>query len=123
MAIEVKDGRYFSRFLLGDLPGGSLLGAVFRDEDDDDWTLLFRLRIFRDDDNDHQQWWSVAIRNRTQIRADFEAKRALTNVSLELGGGGDIEEIVIDSDDPLKVAEVMSRNPNLHMTSLSNAKA
>lgn len=115
MAIEVKEGRFFSRFFFGDLPGANLLAALYRDEGDDDWSLLFRIRVFFDnkvhDSDDESRWWLVKIRNRTPLRATFEAKRALTVVLMDLGGSGDLEEVVVDSDDETKVTETLIAQP------------
>lgn len=128
MAIEVREGRYFSRFFCADVVGANLMGALYRDdndEDDEDWKLLFRLRIHVDDkihdSADERRWWIVKIRNRTPLRAAFDAKRAMLAVTFALGGH-DLEEVVVDSGDPFKVLEIMAAIPWLHFERVENAK-
>lgn len=49
--IELRDGRYFSRFFFQDLPAFNVMGALFRDDENERrWTIIYRMRFyFRDE--------------------------------------------------------------------------
>lgn len=115
--IEFKEGRFFSRFFFGKVEGGSVLATLYRDEDDEDWILLLHLATSVDD------WWRVEIRNRTPLRAVFEAKKALTGVMIELGGTGEMDETVVESDDEMEIVGALAGAPYVHLVTRNDAKA
>lgn len=117
--IEIKPGRYFSQwwFLCADGTPMDVLGALFRDEGESDWQLIYRFRYYDAssvepfDDKDEKRWYHMRVKDRDETDA---LKSANSVFGLLVHAGLNMHILPTRTDDPEEVIKALEREKWFH---------
>ncbi len=127
MTIEIKEGRYMAALfflpvqLNNDLEG-DLMGAIYRDPGETAFTMIYRMRWYRDascglNSNDEKRWYKGVLERLTIETAEAHEERAVGGIAgalLVVAGmapRGPISLLRPRSDDPNVTIEMFRAHP------------
>lgn len=114
--LELREGRYVSRFFFQHLPTCNIFGAMLRDGDGP-WSLRYRFRHFRDDkvwdSEDVRSWHLGELRSGSDPDKAFADVMAALEDAAVLDGYGHcpVEVVMVDSDDPDVIVRRLNAMP------------
>lgn len=116
MTIEVRDGRFFSRWYFASAAGVpyDVMAAVWKDSDADHWEAAYRFRYYNDskvfDSTDEKRWYSVQFpkeMNEPQVLRSFGSVLCAATQA----AGLEMSIVTVQSDSARKIIGILSQEP------------
>jgi hypothetical protein len=127
MTIEVRDGRFFSRWYFAgatDVPF-DVMAAVWKDSEVNHWDAMYRFRYHNDknvfDSTDEKRWYSIRFpeeMNEASVLRSF-GDTLLTACE---AAGLEVQIITVQSDNAEHVMEILSRESWLRLKSIEEIR-
>lgn len=120
MSMELIPGRYVSRIFFAEMMEpfgpGDVMGYIYRDKGETDWQLYYRFRYYVDDDLSYRSKDRKSAYGASCGPMPIEQVIKRFRLVLTVGsGGGEICELVIDSDDPAVAMAILAKQPWAHV--------
>lgn len=122
MTIEVKDGRFFSRWYFAGAPDADfdVLAAVWRDPGKH-WEAAYRFRYHSSDGTpDEKRWYEIKF---PEDKSEQDVLNSFGGVlsAAASGAGLTFTTVVVQSDDPKEVMRTLLAQPWAHLTEIRPA--